>query len=68
MRERRRRKWETEQRGGPFISTAKDLQTGNGDPEVHVSTVGSQGRRGTTLSSLSQSPPTLFDSSFWKYF
>lgn len=25
-------------------------------------------RRGRTLSSLSQSPPTLFDSSFWKYF
>lgn len=67
-RKRRRRKWEAEQRGGPFISTAKDLQSGNSDPNVRGRTVGSQERRGGTLSSLSQSPPTLLDSSFWKYF
>ena len=67
-RKRRRRKWEVEQRDGHFISTAKDLQAGYCDPKVHVRTVGSQERRARTLSSLSQSPLTLFDSSFWKYF
>lgn len=67
-RKRRRRKWEVEQRDGHFISTAKDLQAGNCDPKVHIRTVGSQERRARTLSSLSQSPLTLFDSSFWKYF
>ena len=67
-RKRRRRKWEAEQRDGHFISTAKDLQAGNCDPKVQIRTVGSQERRARTLSSLSQSPLTLFDSSFWKYF
>ena len=67
-RKRKRRKWEVEQRDGHFISTAKALQAGNCDPKVHIRTVGSQERRARTLSSLSQSPLTLFDSSFWKYF
>lgn len=51
-----------------FHFHSQGFHTGNSDPKVHVRTVGSQERRGGTLSSRSQSPPTLFDSSFWKCF